>query len=151
MQLRVVVLLISVVTVSCTGERSFRDDPRKPADPAYPEAQIIRATHSTRETSTCCFAYPEGGGECPAIITSYGTNDSIGDVVDFYEEIGFQVKGEPGLANEEGEPDPEGELVRWVGVRSGDEIRWREVDIFTGEIGGVPEWETAFTISAPDC
>lgn len=135
------------MAVSCTIE-PVRDDPNNPADPAYPDAQVIDPTHSTGD-STCCFVYPEGSPGCPATITSFGTDDSIEDVVDFYEEVGFRVLGKPGLANEEGEPDPEGELVRWVGRRPGNEISWREVDIFTGEIGGVPEWETAFTVSAP--
>jgi hypothetical protein len=133
---RLLVVASLFLAASCGGPQ---DDPANPADPAYPGSEVINAT---RSGGTCCFFPDDSEARCPVLITDYGTNDGFDRVVDFYDGLGFRGEG----AGPTG-----GQVVRWIGVRSGDETTWRKVDLATGVVGGHPEWATFIEVHAPDC
>lgn len=138
-----------VAQITAPQVRITVDDPADPASPRFEPSEIIRATFRSEADPYC--ARGAGSNCCPVWLTDWGTAAPIEEMVAAYEAIGFEVRGRPGTADEEGNFDPEGELIRWVGTRGTDEDVWRKVDIATGPTAGRLEWATYVAVSAAAC
>lgn len=111
-----------------------------PVDPLFPDARLERVDR----TSSSQEYFPEGADNaCPVTLASFLSGSQIEEVVGFYEDEGFELIPEAGYDN--------GELIRWIGERQGDEESYRRVDIATGEVFGHPEAATGFDIFKPNC
>lgn len=49
--------------------------------------------------------------------------------------------------NEQGNLDPDGELIRWIAERPKEGSAWRGVDIAVGGVAGRPGWTTVVELS----
>ena len=139
-----IVAQISTPEVRITG-----DDSADPASPRFEPSEILRATFRSEADPYC--ARGAGSNCCPVWLTDWGTDAPIEEVVAAYEAIGFEVQGGAGTVDDEGNLDPDGELIRWVGTRGTDEEVWRKVDIATGPTAGRLEWATYVAVSAAAC
>jgi hypothetical protein len=104
----------------------------------YPDAEELRQVDSS---TALLYEAPGADNSCPTSLTTYGTDDAVGEVIEFYEERGFQSRT----------PSMILPSVRWMAHRDGAEQSWRHVDISAGEIAGHPQWETVFELASPAC
>jgi hypothetical protein len=136
MEARALLVAVCLALTGCDGPPPVEEGPE---EPAYPGAEVLRST-ATSSTPL----YPSAGeSRCPVLITVYGSDDPIEDVVAFFEGEGFVSSGE--------ELVEEGALVGWVGIRDGDDRTWRSVNIASGDRFAVPERATVWRLGAPDC
>jgi hypothetical protein len=126
--------ILGLAVLACTTSPKPAPDAFKPGGPGYPGATRLRELGPGSAV-----LYKGESGTC---ITSYGTADSIGKVIEFYEGQGFQAgRKSPAIIG--------GRVVRWVGTRPGGIRTWRYADIATGRIAGAPEWTTYIDIATP--
>ena len=116
--------------------RLVSDNPHDRTSPSFEPSTMVRATFKSGEPYC-----PNGRPDCcDTWVTDYATHAPIRAVVNFFERLGFKVRGEPAG----------GELVRWAGDR-GVGSRWRKVDISTGEVYGQRQWPTVVEVFAAEC
>lgn len=130
-------ILSALILAGCTGDGGTPSANRQGI--AYPGAELLREVPSTTAE---IYDSPEGTNSCSTSLKSYGVHDEPEAVTEFFEQRGFLRRGEGGQF-------PQG--YRWVGVRDGDQMRWRKVDIADGEIAGRTEWRTVFEVFTPAC
>lgn len=130
-----------------TSLRLVSDDPNEGASPSFEPSTMIRATFKSSAELYCPDSRPNC---CDTWVTDYATHAPITVVVDFFERLGFRVRGQPGVIDARGNISPGGELVRWAGDR-GAGSRWRKVDISTGEVFGLRQWPTVVEVFAAAC
>lgn len=136
-----------VAQITAPDVRITVDEATDPASPRFEPSEVLRETFRSQADP---YNSPDGQS-CDVWLTGWGTDAPIEEVVAAYEAIGFGVQGRPGTVDDEGNFDPDGELIRWVGTRGDDENEWRKVDIATGAVAGRPEWATAVAVLAPAC
>lgn len=126
--------------------RLVSDNPNDRTSPSFEPSTMVRATFKSGEP----YCPPGRPNCCDTWVTDYATHAPITAVVDFFERLGFKVRGEPGIIDAQGNISPGGELVRWGGDR-GVGSRWRKVDISTGEVYGLRQWPTVVEVFAAEC
>lgn len=88
---------------------------------------------------------------CPTRVRSFGTRADIARVVASFQRRGFRYAAPPLVAPVSGDPKTNGTYLRWLGERPGDAGTWRLVNVATGAIDGIPQWETVFRVSRARC
>jgi hypothetical protein len=146
-----VVIGVTVVVVLALEEDEPRstppvrlalDDANDPTTPRIEPATLLRRLEHADGGE---FSAPDG---CDPSLTDYGTEAAIADVVAVYEDIGFIERGGPIVVNEQGDLDPDGELIRWIAERPRGGSAWRGVDIAVGGVAGRPGWTTVVELFA---
>jgi hypothetical protein len=127
--------------------RLVADDPKQSTTPFFEPSTVIRPTFKGGEP----YCPPTRSNCCETWVTTYATEAPITEVVDFFEGIGFRVRGEPGIVDARGNVSPGSALVRWAGDRGAGVRGWRKVDISIGWIWGQPKWPTVVELFAPAC